>query len=266
MSYEKELEFAKSLALEAGGIMRRYFRSEDIGTTWKQDDTPLTVADTTINSLVIERVKDEFPDHGVLGEEESYETKRDFIWVVDPIDGTSPFALGIPVSTFSAALVDRKDGQPVVAVVYDPYLDHLYTAVKGKGAYLNGNRIKTSSATSLDRQTVYMAGGFKPGTRHYDIGRCLDLVRDANAKGIVVASFIYFGCKVASGELVGALVGLGSPWDLATVALIAAEAGAVVTDAYGNGQRYDGETKGIIVAANPEIHTMLMKIVKAAHI
>ncbi len=80
MDYAEELEFAKGLALEAGGIMRRYFNAEDIGTTWKQDNTPLTVADTTINELVISRVKEMFPKDGVIGEEASYETERPRVW------------------------------------------------------------------------------------------------------------------------------------------------------------------------------------------
>ena len=116
MSYEKELDFAKALALEAGEIMRKYFRSDRLGTVQKDDLTPLTVADTAINDLVIERVQHEFPEHGVLGEEASYEPNRQWIWVVDPIDGTSPYSCGIPISTFSLALVNKKDGQPYVSV------------------------------------------------------------------------------------------------------------------------------------------------------
>jgi myo-inositol-1(or 4)-monophosphatase len=103
VSYEKELRFATDLAQEAGAIMDRYFRAEDIGTELKQDLTPVTVADTTINDLVIDRVQQSYPEHGVLGEENSYEPTRDRIWVVDPIDGTVPFSLGIPTSTFSLA-------------------------------------------------------------------------------------------------------------------------------------------------------------------
>ncbi|QQS18795.1 hypothetical protein IPL68_01860 [Candidatus Saccharibacteria bacterium] len=133
MAHEKELQFAKSLALEAGAIMRHYFRSDELAITHKQDLTPLTVADTQINALVIERVKKEFPAYGVLGEEASFEPHRELLWVVDPIDGTSPFSCGIPVSTFSIALVHRKDGQPYVSVTYDPYLDELMFATKNGG-------------------------------------------------------------------------------------------------------------------------------------
>lgn len=265
MSYDAELTFAKNLAREAGDIMRQYFRSEDINTEWKTDNSPLTVADTTVNSLVIEKVKEKFPAHGVLGEEESFETKRDFIWVVDPIDGTAPFTLGTPISTFSIALVDRSDGQPVVAAVYDPFLDHLYTAEKGKGAFLNGKRLKADNATSLNQKYVFIAGW--TGQRAvFDVGRCIESIRSEKGKEISVAAFIYFGSKIATGELTGAIVDGSSVWDLVTVRLLVEEAGGIVTDYNGEPQRYDGPTRGMIAAGNEAIHNQLLKIFQEAKV
>src|SRR5690606_9265702 len=116
-SYKAELDFAMEMASDAGKIMKKYFRSEAIDTQWKADHTPLTIADKKINDLLIERVENHYPDHGVIGEESSYMEERDMVWVADPIDGTSPYTLGIPTSTFCLALVDRSDGQPVIAVV-----------------------------------------------------------------------------------------------------------------------------------------------------
>ncbi len=264
MSYQKELEFAKELAYEAGTIMRRYFRAEDIGIEWKEDNTPVTVADTKINDLVIQRVKKAFPKHGVLGEEDSFEPERNIIWVVDPIDGTATFSLGIPVSTFSIALVDRKDGQPVLAVVYEPQLDHLYTAVKGEGAFLNGDRLKAGKSKTLRNNYFFLGGGFKERAPTYKVGQCTDDLLSRGGKIIQVASFIYFGCKIASGELSGAIIGLGTPWDLATVDLIVTEAGGKVTDLHGKSQRYDGPSEGFIAAETPEIHAELMATVRRA--
>jgi len=90
------LEFAKSLALEAGKIMRTYFLVTD--TTWKADQTPVTQADTEINSLVIDRVQKAYPSHSVYGEEESSLRESKFLWVCDPVDGTLPYSLGLPLS------------------------------------------------------------------------------------------------------------------------------------------------------------------------
>ncbi|HVV66918.1 MAG TPA: inositol monophosphatase [Candidatus Saccharimonadales bacterium] len=265
MSYGAELAFAKELAGEAGEIMRQYFRSEDINTEWKEDNSPLTVADTTINSLVIERVKKKFPGHGVIGEEESLEASGGYVWVVDPIDGTVPFSLGVPISTFSIALVDRSDGQPVVAVVYDPFLDHLYTAEKDKGVFLNGKRLKTDDASSLKQKYVFVAGwlGHKSV---FDPHKCIEDIRSQKGKIISVASFIYFGSKIASGELVGAISDGSSVWDVVTVRLFVEEAGGIMTDYNGDSQRYDGPTRGMIAASNKKIHGQLLKIVNEARI
>ncbi len=263
-SFNKELDFAKELAIEAGGIMRRYFRAEDIDTTFKDDNTPVTVADTTINNLVIEKVKEQFPGYGVIGEEESFESKGDFVWVLDPIDGTMPFSLGIPVSTFSLALVHRSNGQPVVAVAYDPQLDHLYSATKGQGAVLNDAKILTSKSSTIEKQYVVVGGGsLQDGVPYFSAGKCTTLAREvAGARVFNFYSFVYSAMKVASGDLVAAIMRYGAPWDAAGAALIAQEAGAVVTDFEGKNRRYDEWGAGCVVAANQAIHDEMMGLIK----
>lgn len=266
MSYKKELDFAKALALEAGGIMLRYFRAEDIATEWKKDNTPLTVADTIINKLVIDQVRATFPDYGVLGEEESYEPQRDTIWVVDPIDGTVPFSLGIPMSTFAIALVNRTNGQPVVAVTYDPWLDEMFWATKGGGAFLNGKPIYTSNSTSL--QKAYMHLGSL--TVHdeevdYNPGRAMDQLREKGVKIMSIPSGIYTSNRVASGQFAGAIIGHPKTWDVAPSALLIEEAGGIVTDLRGQKRRYDEEDGiGAVMAANAAIYDQLMEIVKTS--
>jgi fructose-1,6-bisphosphatase/inositol monophosphatase family enzyme len=261
MSYDKELIFAQELAHEAGKIMRHYFRAKDIGTVWKEDNTPLTVADTDINNLVIERVKAAFPTYAVIGEETSFEIEGDFVWVLDPIDGTIPFSIGMPLSTFSLALVDRNDGQPILGVIYDPYLNHLYTTKKGEGAFLNSKPIRTSQVTDFYRTYISVLGGSEQGEKSYfKQGACVDIIRDQGAKCLSLLSQIYAASRVASGELAGSIFGYGSPWDSAAVSLLVEEAGGVVTDVYGKPRRYDEFAAGCILAPNK---TMLSKLVEA---
>lgn len=263
MNYQKELDFAKDLAGEAGKIMRRYFRAEDIGSEWKADDTPITVADTKVNDMVITRVKRAYRDRAVIGEEASHDQAGDLAWVVDPIDGTVPFSLGIPISTFSLALVERKDGQPLVGVIYDPYLDHMYTAVKGGGAFLNDTRLKVSKATTLPRNYVSIIGGSgKGGTAGYNRGQCLDIIYKQGAKCFGIQTEAYFASKVATGELVGSIFGYGAPWDVAAASLLVREAGGVVTDLFGNDRRYDEFADGCVLAANKAIQSKLLEAVR----
>ena len=127
--YKKYLDFAIEIANEAGKIMRYYFSKKDI-SSYKGDKTIVTLADTEINSYLIKRVKEEFPTHCVDGEEEQFGESK-YIWVCDPIDGTAMYARHIPVAVFSLALV--IDGVSTVGLIYDPFTDNMYTAIKEKG-------------------------------------------------------------------------------------------------------------------------------------
>jgi len=265
-SYKAELDFAMEMAVDAGKIMKKYFRSEEVGTEWKTDHTPLTVADNKINDLLIERVEKRYPSHGVIGEESSYMEERDIVWVVDPIDGTAPYSLGIPTSTFCLALVDRSDGQPVIAVVYDPFLDHLYTAKRGAGAFLNENKIKTSMAKNFHHSYIAVNGFSKKienGRVLIRPGKLMERIRhDHGGKCLTFQSHVYTAMKVASGELVGSVLAFGSPWDAAAASLIVEEAGGLSTDLNGMTRRYDEFANGTVVAANQAILDTLINEIK----
>ena len=142
------LDFAKSVAHEAGDIMQKYFGKKP-DAHFKADNTIVTVADEEINQLVIKRVAERYPAHDIDGEEASARRGSDYVWVCDPIDGTAPFAMDLPVSVFSLALV--IDGRPEIGVIYAPFSNHLYWAVRGQGAYLNSRPIHVSQDSLDDR-------------------------------------------------------------------------------------------------------------------
>jgi fructose-1,6-bisphosphatase/inositol monophosphatase family enzyme len=263
MSYSKELDFGIKLAQESGKIMRDYFNRKDKNLAWKSDDTPITDADKKINQLVIRKVKTSFPDHGILGEEESLYENEDLIWVVDPIDGTAPFSLNMPVSTFSLALVDRRNGgQPVVGIAFDPYLNNMYTATKGQGTYLNGNRLKTSNASTFNKSYVSIQGGvFDSDKVDYQASAVMDKIRLMGARQFNIVSGVYLTVKIASGDFLLVSMGNGAPWDTAASALIVEEAGGIVTDLEGNQRRFDEFGQGCILAANKQIHELLLKMI-----
>ena len=147
---EEYLEFAKNIAKYAGKIMLKYFNQNN-GANYKGDKTIVTLADKEINSYLIEQVKLKYPSHSVDGEEEQF-GKSDYVWVCDPVDGTAMYARHIPVAVFSLALV--IDGIPNVGVVYDPFTDSLYSAIKGKGAYKNNEKIFVNNYELDDMKTV----------------------------------------------------------------------------------------------------------------
>ena len=145
MEYKIYLEFAKSIALEAKKIMMKYFY-QDNGENYKLDKTIVTLADKEINSILIQKVKETFPTHAVDGEEEQF-GKSKYLWVCDPVDGTAMYARHIPTAVFSLALV--IDGVSVIGVVYDPFTDNLYSAIKGHGAYKNDSKISVNNIDDL---------------------------------------------------------------------------------------------------------------------
>lgn len=250
------LDFAKTLADEAGQIMLKYF-AKNIDKSWKEDNTPLTIADTAINQIVIEKVRAKYPQHGVLGEEAFYEPGRDLTWVVDPIDGTIPYTLGIPVSTFSIALVEL--GVPIVALIYDPVLKNKYWAIKGGGAFLNDTKISVSTSDSLAQNAITMPA--REMQADQKIGYLYDKVPSLKTLPFNLWSFAYCGALVASGQMVGAIFGGESPWDGAAVKLLVEEAGGKTSDINGRSQAYSDKINGMI-ASNGLVHDQLMELLK----
>ena len=250
------LEFAKQLADSAGETMRRYFRATE--TEWKSDNTPLTQADTEINSMVVQRVGEAYPDHSVLGEEESANLGQQYTWVCDPIDGTIPYSHAIPVSCFSLALCD--DGKPVLGVVYDPFCDRLYYAASGQGAHCNDEPIQVN-----DNGFEQALFNLEDVISERNIVKLQPTLRnqfnERKAKVVTYHCTTLPTTMIASGEFTGAIFNFSKPEDGAAAKVIIEEAGGKVTNMYGEEQRYDGPVNGY-VASNGKIHDELMQLIK----
>ncbi len=255
MSVGDTLEFAKEVAKEAGAIMRQNF-SLGMKKEWKGDNSPLTASDVAINQLVLEAVATSYPGHSFVGEEGSNIKESEYTWVCDPIDGTIPFSHGYPTFAFSLALT--KNGEPIVGVIYDPIMDRLLTAEKGKGTFLNGKKISVSNSTKLGPTTFVEAGGYSELPRLQSI-----IGLGTGCKILSFYSCVYAGLLVATGEFVGQVYKGDRPWDAAGVKIIVEEAGGKVTDLAGNEQRWDGKLNGFI-ASNGLVHGELLAAVKEA--
>ena len=254
--YIKYLNFAKSIAKDAGKIMKKYFEREDI-SSYKGDRTIVTLADKKINSYLIERVKEEFPSHAVDGEEEKF-GKSDFLWVCDPIDGTAMYARNIPVAVFSLALVVK--GEPLVGVVYDPFTDSLYEAIKGNGAYKNGKKMNVNNYEFDDMKSTGNVDMW-PDSEY----NMFPIINDLNKKSYFVAigSVVRACMCVASGDFVCSIFPgtIRKNCDLAAAKIIVEEAGGKVTDLFGNEQRYDEDINGAIIS-NSVVHNEIIELNK----
>lgn len=250
---DTQLQFAIAVAREVGEIMRTYFHSQDKGTETKQDNSPVTLADKAINQMLIDRVRETFPDHGVLGEEQSYQADRNELWVCDPIDGTVGFILGVPTAMLSLAYV--VDGVPQAAVIYEPLLDKLFTAVKGRGAFLNGKPVAVSTRETLKDASIGLTASIRQLLEREKF--CRTMIADG-AKIMNVPGNVFKGSLVAQGRLDAYIFPGLSAHDIAAEKLIIEEAGGKVTDIDGNEQRYDRAIRGAIIS-NGVLHDALVK-------
>lgn len=253
---EEYLDFAKEIARYAKEVMLKYFNQNN-GASYKGDKTIVTLADKEINSYLIEKVKEKYPSHCVDGEEEKF-GKSDYVWVCDPVDGTAMYARHIPVAVFSLALV--VDGKPVVGMVLDPFTNSLYTAIKGKGAYKNDERITVNDYELDDMKTVCHYDLWPAS--EYDISKILQELRK-KTYFISLGSIIRACTCVASGDFALAIFP-GTEHkncDIAAVKVIVEEAGGIVTDFFGDEQRYDESINGAIIS-NGKVHGEVVEIIK----
>ncbi len=253
---EEYLEFAKEIAAEAGKIMLKYFK-EDNGANYKVDQTIVTKADLEINSYLVKRVKEKYPTHSVDGEEEQF-GKSDYVWVCDPVDGTAMYARHIPVAVFSLALV--INGESNVGVVYDPFTDSLYTAIKGQGAYKNGTPIHVNDVSLEDRRSVSNFDMWPEA--HYNI---YDSIKELGKKTyfVGVGSVIRACMCVANGDFNLAIFPgtKHKNCDIAAAKVIVEEAGGKVTDIFGEEQRYDQDINGAVIS-NEKVHEEVINVLR----
>jgi fructose-1,6-bisphosphatase/inositol monophosphatase family enzyme len=252
---QQYLETAIDIANTAREIMLRYFGT-GVTPEWKQDHSPVTVADREINQMVIDRISARYPNHGVVAEEGSQDFPDAVMrWVCDPIDGTVPFMLGVPTSVFALALCE--DGDPIVSVVVDPYVDRLYTAVKGEGSFCNDQRLQVSGATDLSHTTGNVSGrSADDPARGAEIHA--DLI-DAGVRLFHHHAMVYEAALVAAGKFDSAIYAKAHPWDAAAGALLVTEAGGKVSDLKGRPQRYDRTVAGTVFS-NGLLHDELVAI------
>ena len=252
---DEYLEFAVDIAKHAGKTMIKYFDKNN-GASYKGDRTIVTLADTEINSYLIKQVKEKYPFHSVDGEEEQF-GKSDYIWVCDPVDGTAMYARHVPVAVFSLALVIK--GQPMIGVVFDPFTNSLYTAIKGKGAYKNGEKITVNDYELDDMRSVC----------HYDlwVGADYNISKVLQELGektyfIGLGSIIRACMCVASGDFTLAIFPgtKHKNCDIAAVKVIVEESGGIVTDLFGNEQKYDESINGAIIS-NGKVHNEVIETI-----
>lgn len=253
---QKYLKFAKDIAYKAGKIMIKYFE-DNSEASYKLDQTIVTKADTEINQYLIKKVKETFPTHSVDGEEEQF-GKSNYVWVCDPIDGTAMYARGIPVAVFSLALV--IEGVPTIGVVYDPFTDSMYSAIKDKGAYKNDKKISVNNIELTDKKSVSNFDMWPKAD--YNL---YDSIKELGKKTyfVGVGSVIRACMCIATGDFNLAIFPgtTHKNCDIAAAKVIVEASGGKVTDLFGNEQRYDRDINGAVIS-NGKVHDEVVAVLK----
>ena len=251
------LTIAIKAARRAGGIINRASRDvELIKVSAKRDKDFVTEVDKAAEEAIIGVLKEAYPEHAILAEESGASGDSEYVWIIDPLDGTTNFIHGVPQYAISIALAHK--GVLTHAVVYDPTKNELFTAVKGGGAYLNERRIRVSKRVKLNE--VIVGTGF-PFRYFEHVDAYMGMLRDFMHKtagvrrpGAAALDLAW----VAAGRFDGFWeLGL-SPWDMAAGALLIAEAGGLVGDL--SGEAHYLET-GNIVGGNPKVFVQLLQII-----
>lgn len=222
------LVFVKDLARETGLLLFDHFRRLDsIEIGEKSPRNIVTEADLSAEKLIRARIGEEFPDDAIIGEELEKKPGRGRVWHVDPLDGTTNFAFGIPHWCVSIGACDEQG--ELVGVVYDPLRDEMFTALRGQGAHCNGKKLGVSDTRDLD--DALLATGFASMRGNDPDHHCLQLFRNVvvDVRGIRrLGSAALDLAYVAAGRIdLFYEEGLSS-WDIAAGALIVKEAGGKV--------------------------------------
>jgi myo-inositol-1(or 4)-monophosphatase len=212
------LEFAISLSLEAGNLLQEYYDSFGIHASAKPDATVVTEADLAADRLISEKIRESFPDDGIISEESSHFLldPQAATWVIDPLDGTTNFSLGLPVWGISIARL--VNGFPDLGVVYFPLLEELYSASRGAGSFLNHRPISTRAPNPSEPMSFFAC--CSRSFRMFDIS--------IQYKPRIMGSSSYSFCLVARGAALLALDTTSKVWDLAAAWLLVEEAGGII--------------------------------------
>ncbi|HEY0666349.1 MAG TPA: inositol monophosphatase family protein [Gallionella sp.] len=250
------LNTAVKAARRAGNLIYRSAdRIDHLTVTKKSHADFVSEVDRAAEQTIIQTLLEAYPDHAILAEESGTHGESDFVWIIDPLDGTTNFLHGFPQFAVSIAL--QHKGIITQAVVYDPVKNELFTATRGRGAFLNDKRIRVTKRVNLADSLI--GTGF-PYTKFEHMDAYLGILKDLMQKTAGLrrpGSAALDLAWMAAGRYDGFYETGLKVWDIAAGTLLITEAGGMVSDLHGS----DTFLKtGHICAGNPDIHPQLLQV------
>lgn len=238
--------FITELARESGDFIRPLYRQPSVAVEMKADLSPVTIADRGAEQMLRRRIAQRYPQHGIVGEEFGNErADAEFVWVLDPVDGTKAFITGVPLWGTLIALLHQ--GQPVIGCIHQPVLDQLMIG-DGVTTELNGRTVRCRPTTRIEDSTLLTSDPINPGK--YQDGAAYDALQ-RRARLVRTWGDCYGYLLLASGWADLCLDPVMNPWDIAALVPIVRGAGGVITDWHG-AAAYPAEST--LAAATPALH------------
>lgn len=247
------LQFTQHLASVSGDLIRPYFRSDTIDIQTKDDRTIVTRADREAEELLRNEIERAYPDHGIIGEEYgNVRTDAEFVWVLDPIDGTISFAGGVPL--FGTLIGLMQNGKPIVGCIHQPILNILCLG-DNETTTVNGTPSRIRPCAKINEATLLITD---PGLAeaHQNYASFENLRRQVNTFRTWGDCFAYL--QLVTGRADIAMDPIMNPWDLLPLIPVVRGAGAEFTAWDGS----DVTTANSCIAAGPEIHSQVIAALK----
>lgn len=261
MKHETYLSTAITAAKKAGFFIKESYRGE-YRSSYKDPHNIVTEVDIGAENIILDILQKAFPDHSFFSEERGMINNHSkYLWIIDPLDGTTNFTHHFPHFCISIGLAHLNE--PSLGVVYHPIRDELFSASRGKGATRNGTRLRVTSQKTLEKAVVLINRGSerKEKLRH---GAIVNLMTHHLRSIRIFGATAVDLCYVASGTFDALLVNGCRFYDCAAGNLIAEESGALVTDFSGKPWKPDEKKTRDILVANPLLHKKLLTILKNA--
>lgn len=250
---QKIINFANYLADISAEITKKYFRLPN-GEITKDDDSPVTKADREIEEVLRHEIIKNFPTHGIIGEEfGDYNEKNDYVWILDPIDGTSSFIIGRPIFGTLIALSFR--GKPILGIMNQPITAERWVGIDGDGSWLNGKKIETRKTCRELKDAILCTTSpffFQNGDEK-TFQKLASKTKYQNFGGVIYGGDCYLYAMLACG-FVDLIIDPGLKiYDFAALIPIIKMAGGIVSDWCGNELKLQSGAK-MLAAGNKEIH------------
>jgi myo-inositol-1(or 4)-monophosphatase len=259
---KKYLDLAVAAALKGGAVIKKGFTgrggSESQRVKFKGFANPVTKFDHDSEQTIVDMIRKAYPKHSILAEEtNTSEGTEPVRWVIDPLDGTVNFTHGIPYVCVSIGV--EIDGVIEAGVIYNPMLDELYTAQTGRGAFLNGKKIKVSSLSDPAKSLIVTGFPYEREGRTVILTQTLAKINQKFTGFRRLGSAAMDMAYVACGRFEAFYEENLKPWDTAAGKVLLEEAGATVTDYYGKPYSIYGKT---ILASNGRLHKEMLGVLK----